>query len=106
MTELQLRALRKDVQNALTRIDSLIEAASEEAPLPDEAVEVQALPRTKAIEWVLARSQGKSLRPIEIWAALHLMGRDDPKMEVQVTTYDLWERGRVGKSGRGQYHAL
>jgi hypothetical protein len=31
------------------------------------------------------------------------VGRDDPKMEVQVTTFDLRQRGRIGKISRGQY---
>jgi hypothetical protein len=59
--------------------------------------------RTKAIEAVLARN-GTPMRPIEIWAELRRVGRDDdPKMEVQVTTYDLWKRGRIEKVSRGQY---
>ncbi len=46
------------------------------------------------------------MRPVEIWAELRRLGREnDPKMEVQVTTYDLWRRGRIAKDGRGQYRA-
>lgn len=63
---------------------------------------LQALPRTQAIEAVLTRA-GHPLRPVEIWQQLHDAGRDDPKMEVQVTTFDLWKRGRIGKVGRGLY---
>ena len=44
------------------------------------------------------------MRPVEIWADLQTSGRrSDPKMEVQVTTYDLWKRGRIDKVGRGLY---
>jgi len=43
------------------------------------------------------------MRPIEIWARLREAGRDDPKMEVQVTTFDLWQRDRIAKVARGQY---
>lgn len=46
------------------------------------------------------------MRPVEIWAELQRRGRkDDSKMEVQVTTFDLWQRDRIGKIGRGQYIA-
>jgi len=55
--------------------------------------------RTVAIERVLRAHDGP-VRPIEIWSALRCAGRNDPKMEVQVTTFDLWERGRIGKVGQ------
>lgn len=58
------------------------------------------LPRTKAIEWVLQR-RTEPMRPVESWAELQAFGRADPKMEIQVTTYDLWERQRIGKVSRG-----
>jgi len=61
------------------------------------------LDRTVAIETVLRR-RGVAMRPVEIWADLQTSGRrSDPKMEVQVTTYDLWKRGRIDKVGRGLY---
>ena len=43
------------------------------------------------------------MRPVQIWAELQKLGREDPKMEVQVTTYDLWQRGRIDRVGRGLY---
>lgn len=97
-----LRAIRSDLLAALERVDGLIRAADDRVPGPPPAV--IDLPRTKAIEWVLARSD-EAMRPVEIWAELRALGRDDPKMEIQVTTFDLWQRGRIGKIGRGQYIA-
>lgn len=106
MTLEALHSVRADVEAALAKIDDLIAKEVPVTSVPDEVAEVRAMPRTKAIEWVLAQADGKSLRPVEIWAGLNLLGRNDPKMEVQVTTFDLWERGRIGKRGRGQYHSL
>lgn len=97
-----LRAIRSDLLAALERVDGLLSAAADKAPATQVAV--TDLPRTKAIEWVLGKS-GEAMRPIEIWAELRTLGRDDPKMEIQVTTFDLWQRGRIGKVGRGQYIA-
>jgi hypothetical protein len=37
---------------------------------------------------VLGKSDD-AMRPVEIWAELRTLGRDDPKMEIQVTTFDL-----------------
>lgn len=71
----------------------------------DDATDITGLERTNAIEWVLNNANG-AMRPIEIWAELTRLGRNDPKMEVQVTTFDPWERKRIGKLGRGQYIAL
>lgn len=42
------------------------------------------------------------MRPVGIWAELKRLGRDDPKMAAQVTTY-LWKCGRIGEVSRGQY---
>ncbi|WP_157746631.1 hypothetical protein [Micromonospora inositola] len=106
LTELQ--SVRSDVLAALNRIDALIaglSSPSREDGVQAQREEVAALPRTKAIEWVLARS-GEPMRPVEIWAELQALGRDDPKMEIQVTTYDLWQRGRIGKVGRGLYQSI
>jgi hypothetical protein len=96
----ELRAIRIGLLAALERVDRLISAsqANEEKP----SIDLIKLERTKAIEWVLQQS-GEAMRPVEIWAELHRFGRDDPKMEVQVTTFDLWQRQRIGKVGRGQY---
>ncbi len=108
MTLEALHSMRADLVAALAKVDDLIEkeVRATSAPVVDDAEVVRAMPRTKAIEWLLERGKGKSFRPVEIWAGLQATGRNDPKMEIQVTTYDLWERGRIGKSGRGQYHAL
>jgi hypothetical protein len=98
----ELRAIRTALVAALERVDGLLGAAEDEAPATRLAV--IDLPRTKAVEWVLGNSDG-AMRPVEIWAELRTLGRDDPKMEIQVTTFDLWQRGRIGKLGRGQYIA-
>jgi hypothetical protein len=97
----QLRALRTDLQAVIDRLDHLIFEAS---PRAGERSGLRELPRTRAIQAVLERSAGP-MRPVEIWQALHEAGRGDPKMEVQVTTFDLWDRGRIGKVGRGLYVA-
>lgn len=87
----------------LGRVDALI-ADLEPPTATREGQDLLALPRTRAIEWVLAR-RGEGMRPVEIWAELRNLGRDDPKMEVQVTTYDLWQRGRIERLDRGVYRA-
>jgi hypothetical protein len=71
-------------------------------PALDSPVDITRLERTKAIEWVLENNDG-AMRPVEIWAEFIRLGRNDPKIEVQVTTFDLWQRDRIGKLGRGQY---
>ena len=101
----ELQAIRSDLAGLLARLDRTIESLSPR-PKSNDAEHVQGLPRTRAIEWVLTQRKGQDMRPVEIWRELQSLGRDDPKMEIQVTTFDLWERGRIGKSGRGQYHAL
>lgn len=98
----ELQALRAQLAAALERVDALLLA---EAPSKIKtSFDVTAIDRTKAIEWVLEQS-GEAMRPVEIWAELQRLGRNDPKMEVQVTTFDLWQRQRIGKVGRGQYIA-
>jgi hypothetical protein len=97
-----LKSVRSDLVSTLTRIDSLIAGMSGRDVQSDRSVVT--MDRTKAIEAVLSRNGGV-MRPVEIWAELRRLGRDDPKMEVQVTTFDLWRRGRIGKVGRGQYRA-
>ena len=98
----ELLVLRSELQSALDRVDQLILKAK---PKPgDSFADMRELPRTKAIESVLDRANGP-MRPIEIWKLLLEAGRTDPKMEVQVTTFSLWERSRIGKVGRGLYIA-
>lgn len=98
-----LIAIRSDLAATLKRIDTVIAGLSE--PHDEPGFSVVDLDRTKAIEAVLAR-HGGAMRPVEIWAELRRLGREnDPKMEVQVTTYDLWRRGRIARVGRGQYRA-
>lgn len=97
-----LVTIRTHLAAALMAVDQLLNA-DQARPLGDSE-HVQALPRTKAIEWVLER-RSEPMRPVEIWAELRRFGREDPKMEIQVTTYDLWERRRIGKVGRGLYVA-
>ena len=97
----ELQTIRIDITAALTRVDDLLASMRQEHPgAGSPSVDVTALPRTRAIEWALTQQVGP-LRPVEIWAVLRAAGRDDPKMEVQVTTYDLWQRGRIEKVERG-----
>jgi hypothetical protein len=95
----ELTALRDALEDALRRANRLLQGG--QAPA-DPAF--AGLPRTQAIEAVL-RESGQPMRPVEIWARLRAVGRDDPKMEVQVTTFDLWKRGRIAKVSRGQYQS-
>lgn len=98
----ELTSIRSQLIATLAAVDRLLE---ERAAQPaGDSEHVQSLPRTKAIEWMLHK-RGEAMRPVEIWAELQKYGRNDPKMEIQVTTYDLWERRRIGKIGRGQYVA-
>ena len=103
MTQIEdLRTIRTDLVSLLSRVDQLIEVQVAGQPKPK--IDITGLQRTKAIEWVL-EDCGEVMRPIEIWRELQAHGRNDPKMEVQVTTYDLAERRRIEKVGRGQYKA-
>lgn len=102
--EADLRALRVDLRSALARVDQVLDDVGNDAVERDPG-EVISLPRTKAIEWML-RDRGEPMRPVQIWSALRELGRDDPKMEIQVTTYDLWQRGRIDKIDRGLYCAI
>lgn len=94
------RTIRSELALTLTRVDKLIEEAARGDARG--SVEVLTLPRTRAVEYVLAQAS-EPMRPVQIWAELQRIGRDDPKNEVQVTTFDLWERGRIGKVARGLY---
>lgn len=101
LTLADLKSLRSNLASTLKHIDVLIAGISE--PDAETDASVLNLERTKAIEAVLAHNGGV-MRPVEIWAELRRLGREnDPKMEVQVTTFDLWKRGRIDKVGRGQY---
>jgi hypothetical protein len=98
----ELRAIRSNLVAALKLVDTLLEGTPKSNNKP--TLDITKLERTKAIEWVLT-ANGGVMRPIEIWAELTRLGRHDPKMEVQVTTFDLWDRKRIDKVGRGQYKA-
>ena len=91
--------LSVDLATALERVDRLIG----QHPQAEHGTDMLHLEGTVAIETVLRR-RGVPMRPVEVWADLRATGRsNDLKMEVQVTTYDLWRRGRIDKVGRGQY---
>lgn len=97
----ELLALRGHLTAALERVERLLGQPSSGSH--DDGIDMLSLDRTVAIETVLRR-RGTAMRPVEIWADLQTSGRrSDPKMEVQVTTYDLWKRGRIDKVGRGLY---
>jgi hypothetical protein len=95
-----LLALRDALEAVLRRANRLLKGA--EAQTAQTTRPILELPRTQAIEAIL-RESGEAMRPVEIWARLREAGRDDPKMEVQVTTFDLWQRDRIAKLARGQY---
>lgn len=57
----------------------------------EEARYVWSKPRRRAVEWVLQQRGGDPMRPVEIWAELRRLDRDDPK-DVAVAT----ERGIDG----------
>lgn len=98
----ELHALRADLEDALSRVDRLLACARADEPSEVSVPALTTMARTVAIETVLSRTD-QPMRPIEVWQALRDAGRDDPKMEVQVTTFDLWQRGRIGKVSRGLY---
>jgi hypothetical protein len=100
-TDDDLEQLRVTLLSAVARIDRMLDRPE---PPTRSGGSLVTLERTKAIERVLEES-GEVMRPVEIWSALRDAGRNDPKMEVQVTTYDLWQRDRIEKVGRGQYRA-
>ena len=113
----ELEEIRAFLKASLDRIDGLIAAS-----LPEElwskgfqvpnALDSEQY-RTVAIERVLEanydlRVRGRpvgSMRPTEIRSVLESVGRPDPPMEVQVTTFDLAQRNRIEKVGRGLYRA-
>ena len=43
-----------------------------------------------------------AMSPVEIWAYMQAAGRMEPKMEIQVTTYDLWKRRRIDHPSVGR----
>ena len=101
-SEEELQAIRSDLIALVGRFDRFIEATAK--PRPGKRVVLTSLERTKAIEWVLQDS-GQAMSPVQIWKVLQDAGRDDPKMQVQVTTNDLWHRGRIDRVSRGLYKA-
>ena len=93
-------AIRAQIVSILDQLDRLI-WDSQGTPQGDTHG-VKSLERTKAIEWVLRREwKPDAPRPDLGRASEAWQGR--PKMEVQVTTYDLWQRGRIDRVGRGLY---
>jgi hypothetical protein len=92
-----LNKIRQSLVQALSLVDELL---APRAPTTSE--DLTALPRTRAIEAILAKEE-RPMRPAEIRKGLLAAGRTDPAMEVQVTTYDLWRRGRLIKLGVGDY---
>lgn len=99
-----LRAVRTDLMTVLGRVERLIEASIEPSTPPTKIDLASIRYRTEAIERVLEDS-GDAMSPVEIWKVLTAAGRNDPKMEIQVTTNDLWHRGRIDRIARGQYKA-
>jgi hypothetical protein len=98
----ELQAIRSDLIALVGRFDRFIEATAKSKP--GKRVGLTGLERTKAIERVLQDS-GQAMSPVQIWRVLQDAGRDDPKMQVQVTTNDLWHRDRIGRVSRGLYTA-
>ncbi len=98
----ELQAIRSDLIALVSRFDRFIEATAK--PKPGKRVGLTGLERTKAIERVLQDS-GQAMSPVQIWKVLQDAGRDDPKMQIQVSTNDLWHRDRIGRVSRGLYTA-
>lgn len=109
--------IRNALQGLLDEVDGLVRSSGREPEPTDSAAELRSLPaRTVAIEYVLdlncdrteptepERPMG-AMSPVQIWAYMQAAGRIEPKMEIQVTTYDLWKRGRIEKVSRGLYRA-
>ena len=100
-----LQAVRTELLTVLGRVERLIDVCSEEGDAPTRRDLTSIQYRTEAIERVLEES-GEDMSPVEVWKVLTAAGRDDPKDEVQVTTNDLWHRGRIDRVARGRYKAL
>lgn len=101
-THEELRAIRTDLAAIVARLDGLLKVkpiAGTKASAKEAALHC-----TTAIEWALA-DHGKPMSPVQIHDAIKQIGRSDRKDTVQVTTYDLWKRGRIDKVGRGLYTA-
>lgn len=96
----ELESIRDQLVTALGRLNRLIAEGARDEPSPEHGA--LRLPRTEAIESVLDAAR-RPMGPVEVWEHLTDLGRVDPKMEVQVTTYDLWRRGRLVKLRRGIY---
>ncbi len=98
----ELRAIRTDLVAIVARLDGLLEVKPGAGTRA--SAKGAALHCTTAIEWALA-DYGKPMSPVQIHDAIKQIGRSDRKDTVQVTTYDLWKRGRIDKVGRGLYTA-
>jgi hypothetical protein len=100
-----LQAVRTELMTVLGRVERLIATCAETGGQSAKR-DLASIPyRTEAIERVL-EDNGGDMSPVEIWKVLTAAGRDDPKMEIQVTTNDLWHRGRIDRIARGRYKAL
>lgn len=89
----RLQQMSGQLNRILTDLDS---AAA------DPAHAFTGVPRTEAIVRLL-QARAEPMSPVEIWRALHDAGSRDEKNLIQVTTYQLWRRGRLAKVGRGRY---
>ena len=99
-----LQAIRTDLMTVLGRVEQLIDVSTETGDHPSK-IDLTSIPRTEAIEHVL-EDHGGDMGPVEIWKVLRAAGRNDPKMQVQVTTNDLWHRGRIDRIAPGRYKAF
>jgi len=93
-----MRRQLRQISGEMTRLLSELENA--EDPPADHAY--ADLGRMEAIVKVLD-TEAVPMAPVAIWSALRAAGFQDEKNLVQVTTYQLWRRGRLVKLGRGIY---
>src|ERR1700691_5580990 len=111
----KLLKIRRHFRGLLDDVDGLLAGSGGGPEATDPAAKLRSLPaRTLAIEYVLDVNSERTepseperpvgaMSPVEIWAYMQAAGRMEPKMEIQVTTYDLWKRRRIDKVSRGLY---
>lgn len=97
----ELREVRSDLARLLHRVDRLYQRSLDGRGSLTPA-DVRELSMAKAIVWILEDS-GETMSPLQIWKALGIIGRQDRKDSVSVSTYDLAKAGRIEQVGRGLY---
>lgn len=94
-----LRQIQRQLRQINGEMTRLLSSLEEETPTDPD---YENLGRIEAILKTL-KAQAIPMTPVQIWSALQASGFTDQKNLIQVTTYQLWRRGRVAKLGRGLY---